>query len=100
MHTYSFQIFMCNEFKDLVFDLKEGDAAKYYKTGEEVLDSYGLGSVDIGVNMMVLVAMAVFYRVLAWGWLSLTSAASHTRPDGPHPVREPRLQASCVVVSE
>ena len=54
-HTYSFQIFMFNDFHN--FNQGEID-------GNAVLDAYDIGDVDMKYNFAVLIAMMLLYRLL------------------------------------
>jgi len=83
-HTYSWRIFMWNEFTNARVEcdpgfcpyvkLKIEDGSRWwmltvgfacrYPTGEAVLERYDLGTANPGEDMAVLVCMGIIYRII------------------------------------
>jgi ABC-type multidrug transport system permease subunit len=64
-HTYSFEMFMYTEFDGL--RLKCDTAICAFPTGEDVLARYDMKDVKVWVDVVVLIAMAVGYRLIFYG---------------------------------
>mmetsp|Transcript_13847 Transcript_13847/g.19217 ORF Transcript_13847/g.19217 Transcript_13847/m.19217 type:complete len:122 (-) Transcript_13847:275-640(-) len=58
-HTYSFRVFMYNE-----FDSVDSFDSELFPTGQSVLHFYSMEDVDIGRDLGILVAYVVFFRLL------------------------------------
>lgn len=63
---YSFQALMVNEFQGEIFTCDGGVSATCTSTGDQVLINYGMSTVTPWHWIMVLIGMAVGYRILAF----------------------------------
>lgn len=64
-HTYSFRTFMWAEFDSLELD------AKNWGSGDDVLAYYDMEDANPWADMVVLLAMAIIYRLIFYGVLSI-----------------------------
>ena len=64
-HTYSFRVFMYNEFHGLQLNPNNVQ----YPTGEQVLEQYEMEDTDIGLCFVILFIMMFVYRLAFYGLL-------------------------------
>lgn len=66
-HTYSFEMFMYNEFDGLRVDCDEpiGNTGQCrFNSGNEVLSFYSMNNVNIGHDIAIIICMGIIYRIL------------------------------------
>jgi len=68
-HTYSFRVFMFNEFDGLDIECDQSVCA--YKSGEDVLDVYDMEDVNIGADLLVLFCIGLFFRIMCYVMLKI-----------------------------
>lgn len=61
-HTYSFEMFMKNEFDTLRVDCDTPPCR--FETGNDVLAFYGMENVNIGHDVAIIVCMGIIYRLI------------------------------------
>lgn len=63
-HTWTFQIFMYNEFHNSTVDCNPSTEICRYTDGNAVLKQYGMENSNIGEDFAILVCMAIIYRII------------------------------------
>ncbi|KXS21830.1 P-loop containing nucleoside triphosphate hydrolase protein [Gonapodya prolifera JEL478] len=72
---YSYSALMINEFSGLTFTCDSG-STRCFATGEQVLEYFSLGSISVGVSLLVLAGLSIFLQTTA-----LLALRRTTRPN-------------------
>jgi len=71
-HSYAFEVFMWAEFDGQVFKCNSDPTAALieqacrFPTGQDVLEYYEMQDAKVWRNLVIIVAMALFYRIVFW----------------------------------